>query len=261
MTITNNLNFDLLKKSFLANEALLIDFDNTIVDYNKNEQQALENLLDSFDVSQNKYSEIIAYYKEINNYYWSEFEQKTFSISEVQRKRFEDLQVKYPELNESADQLNKKYLDFFISSTKVDETTIEMLKFLKDKMGIILVLITNGIHWVQTERLQNCGLIDIFHTYFTSESVGFAKPHPKMFEESITFINNFNGGRINPDDIWVIGDNLNADIVGAKKMNLKACWITSKEKKIDLDKEFQPDIIANSFLEFIDYYLEIKDKT
>ena len=244
--------------SILSNQALLLDFDGTLVDYAQGERDALDNLFTYCNLSKELFSEAKEYYKQGNAYYWSEFEKKNFTIDEVQKKRFEDLINKFSLTNDPLD-LNEKYLQFFIKSTSIDPKVIAALSEIKE-MGVKLIVITNGIHWTQAERIKACGLNKIIDNFFTSESVGFAKPHPKMFTDSEEFLKSIN---CSTENLWVVGDNFEADIKGAYDVGFNTCWINNSnnhnktEQSINSDNSY-PTMIASDFLEFAEFYKNIK---
>lgn len=241
-----------ITNSFLANKALLIDFDGTLVDYKQNESKAIKKLFTDLALSPNLFDQAKKDYSEINNFYWTQFEQKKLNINDVQVRRFEDLFAKY-NIKIDSKQINKHYLDLLVSTTEVNSEIISTLKDLKE-LGIKLVIITNGVHWTQTERLKNSGLMNIIDTYFTSESVGHAKPHPKMFLDSKKYLESIN---CSTDELWVIGDNFDADIKGAFDVGFNTCWVTQKNGN-NAEQNPYPTLKVNSFLEFAQLYLQAK---
>lgn len=247
-----------ITNSIASNKALLIDLDNTLVDYAQSERGALDKLFSYCNLQSDLQSSAKDYYKKVNAFYWSEFEKKNVTIEEIQKKRFEDLITEFSLDNDPMD-LNKKYLKFFIQSTSIDPKVLTALKELKE-IGIKLIVITNGIHWTQTERIKNCGLDQIIDTFFTSESVGFAKPHPKMFTDSIEFLKSID---CPTNDLWVIGDNFEADIIGAHNVGFNTCWIHNSESQnhtenIPDTNNPYPTMSASNFLEFAEFYKNIK---
>lgn len=251
--INNNINInDQIIDSFIANKALLIDFDGTLVDYKSNERKALERLFHKLGIPTELHSQAKKEYSEINNYYWTQFELKKLSIDEVQLKRFEDLCKKFNIVGD-VKEINKYYLESLVLTTEVPQEIIETLKDFK-KLGLKLIIITNGVHWTQTERLKNSGIMNIVDTYFTSESVGYAKPHPKMFLDSKRFLESIN---CSTDELWVIGDNFDADIRGAFDVGFKTCWVSNGNGKKDVNELF-PTLKVNSFLEFAQIYKQAK---
>lgn len=257
MAIPEHIN-DKISTSIKSNKALLIDFDGTLVDYVSNENKALERLLTKLKIPNKLHTKAKEDYSKINAYYWTQFELKKITIKDVQLKRFKDLCQKY-NIEGDTEEINKYYLDSLVKTTEVDQEIIQSLKNLKHH-GIKLVVITNGIHWTQTARLENSGISNIIDAFFTSESVGFAKPHPKMFLDSKEFLESIS---CPTNDLWVIGDNFDADIKGASNVGFETCWITKKAEK---NKNFissnkVPTLIASNFLEFADLYLKIKNSS
>ena len=143
-------------------------------------------------------------------------------------------------------------MESLIEATIIDDEIINKLNSFK-VLDTKLIIITNGSHRAQTERLKNSGLLDIIDTYFTSESVGFAKPHPKMFEESKKYLQSI---KCSTDNLWVVGDNLEADIKGGYNVGFDTCWITNEKRLL---RNGYPTIQTSNFLEFADYYLQIKE--
>ena len=211
---------DKIISSIKSNKALLIDFDGTLVDYVSNESKALDRLLTKLKISNELLTKAKEDYSKINSYYWSQFELKKLTIKDVQLKRFEDLCQKY-NINANTEEINKYYLESLVQTTEVKTEIIQSLKSLK-KLGIKLVVITNGVHWTQTARLENSGIAGIIDAFFTSESVGFAKPHPKMFLDSKEFLKSED---CSTNDLWVIGDNFEADIKGANNVGFNICCV------------------------------------
>ena len=247
---------DKIISSIKSNKALLIDFDGTLVDYVSNESKALDRLLTKLKISNELLTKAKEDYSKINSYYWSQFELKKLTIKDVQLKRFEDLCQKY-NINANTEEINKYYLESLVQTTEVKTEIIQSLKSFK-KLGIKLVVITNGVHWTQTARLENSGIAGIIDAFFTSESVGFAKPHPKMFLDSKEFLKSED---CSTNDLWVIGDNFEADIKGANNVGFNTCWVSKNNgnNQTHTSSDLIPTLIVNDFLEFADLYLKIKN--
>ena len=244
-----------IKNSLLLNKALLIDFDGTLVDYASNEKRALERLLEKLNIPYELHPQVKEDYSKINTYYWSQFELKKVTIEQVQLKRFEDLLKKY-NIHEDPRIINQFYLESLVQTTVIEPEIIQSLKDFK-KLGIAIIVITNGVHWTQKARLENTGIDKIIDCFLTSESVGFAKPHPKMFEDSKLFLQSINQPITN---LWVIGDNFDADIKGGFNTGCFTCWINQKKDMKEINEQEIPTLLANTFLEFAQFYKEIKEQ-
>ena len=91
--------------------------------------------------------------------------------------------------------------------------------YLKSKYN--LHIITNGFKQVQHFKIKNAGLESYFDFIFTAEQVGFKKPHPQIF------IHALNQTKANPKKSLMIGDSLEADILGALAQGMHAIHFNS----------------------------------
>ena len=85
---------------------------------------------------------------------------------------------------------------------------------LKYKMHII----TNGFKEVQKRKLIKSNLVHYFKTVTISEDVGVKKPDTLIFNHAIK------SAKATIENSIMIGDNYNADILGANKMGMKAIY-------------------------------------
>ncbi|MEO0564477.1 MAG: HAD family hydrolase [Chloroflexota bacterium] len=82
-------------------------------------------------------------------------------------------------------------------------------------------IVTNAF---QTMRMRDRELADhdllrYFETCrFAAADVGYLKPHPAIFEAALSCVD------VAPENAVFVGDNLNADIVGAQRIGMKAVW-------------------------------------
>ena len=85
--------------------------------------------------------------------------------------------------------------------------------------GAKLAIITNGAVDVQTDKLRDLGILDRFDVVTTSGGAGIAKPEAAIFELTLDALG------VAADRAVHIGDNLMADVGGAKAAGLSAVWI------------------------------------
>ncbi|MCY3412361.1 MAG: noncanonical pyrimidine nucleotidase, YjjG family [Candidatus Heimdallarchaeota archaeon] len=218
---------------------LFIDFDNTIVDYFAAENGALFKLARDYRIEDDRVPELVDVYKAKNKELWEQFERKKISIPEITRQRFEYLQSKYPELKSTPDELNEQYLNAFVNATKLDQEVQKILEKLADKYSVIIV--SNGIHDIQTRRLEKVGLFQLIDGYVTSQEAGAAKPETAMFELAMQKLKSL-GKNPSKEQILMIGDSKTADYQGAINFGIDFCWISE-------DKEHIGKYTISSFVE------------
>ena len=87
-------------------------------------------------------------------------------------------------------------------------------------------IITNGFNEVQTKKLENSGLKGYFDKIITSEDAGVKKPNPIIFkyalEKTKALIN----------ESIMIGDNWEADIMGAKNIGFDVIFCNYNSKPV-----------------------------
>ncbi len=181
-------------------DTLLVDFDDTLVDYKSCENQALRSLFDYYQIDIQLYSDIHNVYNDINNRLWPLLEQGKMSIIEIRKKRFELMSEKVP-FNDDPLVIDSKYLEFFVNSTVIIDSNLSAVRSLK-KSGYNIMITTNGIREVQLKRIKKVGLKSIVNGVITSEDVEKAKPSPLMFETALQYLSSTN------TQACVIGDSL-----------------------------------------------------
>ena len=92
--------------------------------------------------------------------------------------------------------------------------TIEILDYLHLKYK--LHIITNGFKEIQQGKLNNANIDKYFVTVTNSEMVGVKKPNPKIFKHAL------NAAKASEKNSIMIGDNYEADILGALNFGVDA---------------------------------------
>ena len=98
--------------------------------------------------------------------------------------------------------------------------------------------------------LKNNELVKHFDVLTFSGEVGIRKPHKKIFEDTLANIG------IKPQEAVHVGDDFNADIIGAKKVGMKAI-LYNKYNDCDAlnsysDSQTKPDAVINELTDVID---------
>lgn len=195
-------------------EILLFDADNTVLDFDKSEEQALALAFDlcglSFD------SNVLAVYRRNNVAQWQRYERGEISRDEVLISRF---QLTAQELNlhcnvqQLADEYEKHlHLGFFTMPHAE-----EVLQVLQQKCQLYIV--SNGVLSIQNSRMKGSGLGKYFLKRFISEEVGCPKPQAQFFDVCFRQIPDFC-----KEKTLIIGDSLSSDIRGGKNAQIDTCW-------------------------------------
>lgn len=85
--------------------------------------------------------------------------------------------------------------------------------------GILTAVITNGPGEVQRGKLEAVGLADAFDAVLISGEVGAAKPDTRIFHVALAELG------VAAEDAWHVGDTLAFDIAGARAAGVEAVWL------------------------------------
>lgn len=198
----------------MAIKAILIDVDNTILDFNKSADVAMNIAASKFNiVFPDNYFEV---FLKINSFLWNELENGNIVKQDIYDNRWNMI---FKELYISAD--GPAFENIFRKQMRSTAIAVdgadEILSYLSDKYDVYTA--SNASRIQQEKRLKANGFNKYIKGMFTSEELGFQKPAKEFFalccEELYP---------IKKSEIIVIGDSVNADIIGAKNFGLKTIW-------------------------------------
>ncbi len=205
-------------------EFLLFDLDNTLLDYDHAEEDALLATFSAYDLDIH-FDEIREIYAKINASYWRAFEEKKTTIQELKTARFRDLIHSLSYLNHIDPFIcSESYLDHLSKQVHLMPGALELLESLHGKYNLCLV--TNGISRVQHSRIRKVGFDKFFPHVVISEEIGFSKPNPSFFHHALQLL-----GNPPVQKALIIGDNLKSDIEGGLGTGMHACWFNPKNEK------------------------------
>lgn len=219
-------------------KVLLVDLDNTLLDFDKAEDKALENTLTKYGLETSE--TIKNEFKEINKYYWNQFEKGLISKNELLERRFKDFFSHYLD-NFNPKTINEYYLNQLSNSGYKVKNCVKFLNEIKDYVDIYPV--TNGVYNTQIKRLKKSGLNKYFKQIFVSEKIGFQKPKKEFFDYVFETL------KCKKEDCLLLGDSLTADIIGGINYGIDTCWYNPKNENTDLNITY----IVKDLLEVIKY--------
>jgi len=193
---------------------LLFDADGTLFDYNRAEHLALEGALAHFGVAMTP--EILAIYQRINAQIWIDFEQGAISAVALRTRRFE-LLFQEAGLSLEPSAFSDLYLQHLGQVAELLPSAQEVIAALHGRYG--LAVVTNGLRDVQRSRFQRSVLGKYIGHLIISEEVEATKPDPAYFVAALERI-----GNPPKEQVLLIGDNWGADIEGAHRFGIDACW-------------------------------------
>ena len=127
---------------------------------------------------------------------------------------------------------------------------IESLEFVKSA-GVQLVLVTNGTSFGQRAKLQRFRLHRFFQHLVIEEEFGFGKPDHRVFDYALRQVG------VQPQDSWMVGDNLSLDILPAQQLGIYGVWVDASGRGIPsglhvkTEEPVEPDRVVSSLRDLI----------
>lgn len=198
-------------------KTLLFDVDDTLLDFQATEKQALRKLFDNQGVTLT--AELEQDYKTMNHGLWQEFERGERTRDQVINERFG---LFFKKLGISVDSLavEKKYRSFLDEGHDLLGNSRKIIADLSQKADLYVV--TNGVSKTQYRRLTDAKLLPFFKDIFVSEDTGYQKPMPEYFEYVFDRI-----PRLDKKETVIIGDSLTSDIQGGLTAGIDTVWLNS----------------------------------
>ncbi|MGS2727293.1 YjjG family noncanonical pyrimidine nucleotidase [Psychroserpens sp. BH13MA-6] len=187
---------------------VFFDLDHTLWDFDKNSALTFEKIFDIHKVDI-EITDFLSVYEPINLNYWKLYREEKIDKANLRYKRLKDSfdAVGFVVSDELIDQLSEDYINYLTTFNHLFDGTLEILDHLKDKYH--LHIITNGFEEAQQRKMDNAQIAHYFQTVTNSEAAGVKKPNPIIFNHALKLANAL------PDESMMIGDNLEADIIGA----------------------------------------------
>ena len=209
--------------TFHHKKHLFFDLDHTLWDFDKNSALTFDKIfkLNNLDIDLNTFLEV---YVPINLQYWKLYREEKIDKKSLKFARLNDA-FKALGIEVSTRLIHKLSDDYILHLSTFNHLfpgTIELLEYLQP--NYTLHVITNGFKEVQHGKLNQSKIDHFFQTVTNSEMVGVKKPNPKIFNHALQM------AKATKEESLMIGDNLEADVMGAINFGMEAiCFNYHKE--------------------------------
>ncbi len=216
-------------------EFLLLDLDDTILDFHKAERIAIGRTIRDFGVEPTE--EVLRTYHQINKWHWEQLELGKLTRAEVLVNRF---QVLFEALGQEVDapvcaRIYEKNLStghYFLPGAE------EAVDRLHQKYRLFLV--SNGTAVVQQGRMTSANLYRFFEKVFVSQEIGHNKPSKAYFDACFAQIPGFD-----PEKALIVGDSLTSDIQGGINAGIKTVWINPEhEPRTSIQPDYEIEALS-----------------
>ncbi len=204
---------------------IFFDLDHTLWDFEKNSALTFEKIFNQKQLDL-PLPAFLATYNPINHHFWKLYRNNEITQDDL---RYQRLAATFSALNipvKDADivEISDQYIKYLSEFPHLFDGTHRLLKHLKN--DYTLHIITNGFELVQHHKIKNSGLGTYFDQVFTAEKVGFKKPHPQIFKEALKQT------ATSATAALMIGDSLEADILGALDNGMQAIHFNSHQEDL-----------------------------
>ena len=194
---------------------IFFDLDHTLWDFDRNSALTYQNIFADLGIGV-ELSDFLHVYIPRNLQYWKLYRDGQIGKEDLRYQRLRSVfdQLGYPIADEQIYLLSEAYIEGLSTHTHLMPYALEILDYLH--RGYRMHIITNGFEEVQFRKLRNCGIEHYFAQVIHSERAGVQKPNPRIFELALR------EAGVEAHKAVMIGDSLEADILGARAVGLQA---------------------------------------
>ncbi|MCO4293090.1 YjjG family noncanonical pyrimidine nucleotidase [Solitalea sp. MAHUQ-68] len=216
---------------------LFFDLDHTIWDFDKNAEETLRELFDTYKLSVLGLKSVdlfIDVYTENNHALWAQYHKGVISKAQLRherfRKTFRDLNVDDHLVPAS---FETDYVRICPTKTNLFPHAHETLAYLQSKYK--LHLISNGFYESTLIKVETTGIGKYFDHINISEKIGVNKPDPEIFHHAMSL------AQASVYESIMIGDSLEADIAGAQAVDMDCIFFNPRNivHNIKVDHEIK----------------------
>ena len=212
---------------------LLLDVDNTLLDFDAAERQALTEMLTRYDLPHDERACTV--YHEVNRQLWDSLAKGELTRSKLFHIRFgRFMKALGVADNGKGPEMNDVYEDLLATHADILPGAMQALVELSEVAT--LAIVSNGATKVQQSRIQASGIDRYMDGIYISEKMGTAKPNARLFDLVLKDL-----GLTNRSRVLMVGDDLYADIKGGLNAGLDTCWVNfgGEENKTGITPKYE----------------------
>jgi putative hydrolase of the HAD superfamily len=119
---------------------------------------------------------------------------------------------------------------------------LDTVRWLRES-GRRLGLVTNGAGPAQRRKIVRFGLAELFDVILVEGELGFGKPDARVYRHAIEAL------RVGPSETWMVGDNLEWDVIAPQRLGLSGVWIDLPGRGVPPGASTRPDHVLRSLSE------------
>jgi putative hydrolase of the HAD superfamily len=201
-------------------EHIFFDLDHTLWDFSANCAETLTDLYERHQLHRLDIPlpEFITRYREINDRMWDDLHRGKVTIEEIRNHRFvQTFQLFGLDASHVPTGLDEQFISLCPTKSNVFPHTHAILDYLSEKY--VMHILTNGFRETQRTKLQSAGLDHYFEHVIHADESGYMKPDKRMFDYALQT------AKIETHQCIMIGDDLYADVLGAKNVGMDQVFV------------------------------------
>lgn len=203
------------------------DLDHTLWDYETNARITIYELYDKFglnEIPDQKPEDFHTVYCKHNDLAWERYRDGKITKEDLRKSRFRDTFFELGMIPDGiSDLFEHEFVELCPQKPNLMDGAMDVLRLFS--LSYTQHIITNGFRETQAVKLKSSGIDGFFSTIVHSDEIGYQKPHPLIFHNAMSL----SGAK--PEESLMIGDNFEADVLGAYKMGMKCIYFNPKEKE------------------------------
>lgn len=219
---------------------LLIDLDNTLIDFNECARHSIINAFGELglEYTPNVFETFICENVKI----WKRLEKGEITKPQLRATRWNIILGRLG-IDYDGTILEEMFENGVAQHACAVEGAYDLLDYLKGKYKLYIV--SNGFRFVQESRLKIGDFEKYFDGVFVSEDIGIPKPAKEFFDYCFERLGNPPKG-----DTLLIGDSLSADIIGGINYGIDTIWFNKNGDP--LPEDIEPTYIVNKLEEIME---------
>jgi putative hydrolase of the HAD superfamily len=230
---------------------LFLDLDDTILDFTAPGRRCWEDLCTSFAprLAPLRSDQLLAAINRSSALFWSDPERHRIGRLDLKSARrlvvagaFRQLQIDNRALGEELADTFTTRREELVQPFPGSLATLQRLQ----EDGIRMGLITNGRPEFQRAKLRRFELARYFDFILIEGEFGMGKPDPRVFQYGLERFG------ASPEQVWMIGDDLEYDIRPAQELGLGTVWVNHAKISLPAESPVKPTRITYSLAELIE---------
>ena len=201
-------------------KAVLFDVDDTLLDFQTGNRNAVNQLMDELGYfDPDRYDQ----YEAINLKCWQALEAGLLTQNQLKLARFVRFFDRYPVPGDPR-RAAERFVELLGQQSILLPHALETVARVAERLPVAIV--TNGNTAIQRSRMALSPLKDHVTEVVISEEVGVSKPRPGIFEIALDRLG------VKAGEALMVGDGVNSDIRGANNAFIDACWYNPEGKTL-----------------------------